>query len=172
MKYISLLLLLVTVTTSVAQSDSSVYKKLETRKFYDVSCEKETRNGKSTYTVNDKKVSKSTYNKYSSTWENMETCCPCILKSYDEHDVLLSEAVSCTDCGVGVFKNYYPNGKVSLTGSYKENPTGDWDNIFYRGYCNVPVGAWTYFDTNGDTLYTEFWQDGEFIKQVPEQETN
>ena len=99
----------------------------------------------------------------------METCCPCILKSYDENDVLLGEGVSCTDCGVGWFKKYYQNGKVKLSGQYKENPTKNWKSIAARGFCSVPIGQWTYFNDQGDSLYSEFWEDGKFIKQVPEQ---
>src|SRR5690606_15139948 len=116
-------------------------------------------------------VSKSTYMKYKSKWRNMETCCPCILKSYDENDNLIRESVSCTDCGVGWFKTYYKNGIVKVSGSYKENPTGNWNNIWNRGYCSVPDGEWTFFDQNGDTLFSEFWSNGQFIKQYPEQDS-
>jgi antitoxin component YwqK of YwqJK toxin-antitoxin module len=155
------------------QADTTtVYKGLETKKFYSVGLSSQTTNGRGRYEVNGKKVSKSTYDKYESTWKNMETCCPCILKSYDEQDVLLREAVSCTDCGVGVFKEFYPNGKIKLSGRYKENPTGNWEDIWARGFCSVPDGQWVYFNEKGDTLYSEFWKDGEFVKQVPEQKTN
>ena len=80
-------------------------------------------------------------------------------------DVLLSEGVYCTDCGVGFFKEFYPDGNVKLSGKYKENPTGNWKNY----NCQVEHGQWVYFKENGDTLYSEYWNNGEFIKQVPEQ---
>lgn len=175
MRQYTLILIILTVPLGQAlgQTDSTtVYRELETKKFYSVRLSSQTTNGKATYEVNDKKVSKSTYDKYESTWKNMETCCPCILKSYDENDVLIREAVSCTDCGVGAFKEFYPNGKVKLSGRYKENPTENWENIWDRGYCSVADGQWTYFNEKGDTLYSEFWKDGVFIKQVPEQKTN
>ena len=104
-----------------------------------------------------------------STRKNMESCCPCILESYDENDVLLSESIACTDCGVGWFKKYYSNGKLKLTGQYKENPTNNWDDIWRRGYCQVRVGEWKFYNENGERLYSEFWNDGVFLKQVPEQ---
>ena len=152
------------------QTDStSVYLNIKTKKFYSVELSSQTTNGKGTYEVNGKTVSKSTYDKYQSTWKNMETCCPCLLESFDENDNLIRESVSCTDCGVGRFKTYYKNGKVKLSGTYKENPTGDWKNLWDRGYCSVPNGQWTYFKENGDTLYSEIWDNGVFIKQVPEQ---
>jgi len=167
---IIVLLLSIALGQLYGQSDSStVYKNLKTKKFYSVSLSSQTSNGIGTYEVNGKSVSKSTYDKYKSTWKNMETCCPCILKSYNEKDVLIREAVSCTDCGVGWFKTYYLNGRLKLTGSYKENSTGNWDDIWDRGYCSVPNGQWTYFNEKGDTLYSEFWNNGEFVKQTPEQ---
>ena len=90
----------------------------------------------------------------------MENCCPCILESYDEKDNLIRESVSCTDWGVGWFKTYYKNGNLELTGAYKENPKGDWNDIWDRVYCSDPNGKWTYFKENGDTLYSEFWDNG------------
>lgn len=166
-------ILFICLGQTLGQSDSlSVYRGLETKKFYSVNLSAQTKNGKTTYEVNGKKVSEDTYKKYESTWTNMETCCPCILQSYDENDVLLRESISCTDCGVGSFKEFYPNGIVKVAGHYKENPTGNWDNIWERGYCSIPNGQWTYFNETGDTLYSEFWNNGEFIKQVPEQKTN
>ncbi len=172
MRQFTLIWIILTIALGQAfgQSDSTtVYKGLDTKKFYSVGLSSQTTNGKGTYEVNNKMVSKSTYDKYQSTWKNMETCCPCVLKSYDENDILISETVSCTDCGVGWFKYYYKNGKVKLSGFYKENPTGDWTDIWDRGYCSIPNGQWTYFNKNGDTLYTEIWENGTFIKQVPEQ---
>ena len=151
------------------QTNTTLYGDLETKMFYSVGISSETKNGKSNYEANGNKISESTYHKYKATWENMKTCCPCILKSYDESDILLREEVACTDCGVGWFKTYFKNGKVKLSGSYKENHTGDWTDIWNRGYCSVPDGQWTYFSENGDTLYLEFWENGKFIKQSPEQ---
>lgn len=150
---------------------SSVYKNLKTRKFYTVSSSTRTSNGEKEYNVNGKKVDKSTYNKYHSTWSSMENCTPCILKSYDENDILIRQAVQYFDCGVGWFKKYYPNGNLKLTGFYKENSTGKWKNLSDRGYCNVKNSKWTYFNQNGDTLYSEFWDNGQFIKQYPEQDS-
>ncbi len=166
-------ILTIAIVQTFGQLDNtSIYKGLKTKKFYSVKILAHTSNGKTSYEANGKKVSKSTYSKYESTWKNMETCCPCILKSYDENNVLLREAVSCTDCRVGVYKEFYPNGKVKLNGRYKENPTGNWDNLFERGYCSVKDGKWSYFNDKEDTLYSEYWNNGEFIKQVPEQKTN
>jgi len=154
----------------IGQADTSTfYKGLERKKFYSVSQSAYISGGYAEYKVNDRVVDKATYDKYMATWKNMETCCPCILESYDENDVLLSESISCTDCGVGWFKEYYPNGKHRLTGKYKENPTGNGKGAWNMKYCNVEVGEWIYYSENGERIYSEFWNDGTFVKQVPEQ---
>ena len=141
---------------------------------YSVGVSFHTINGKPVYKLDGKKISKSTYDKYKPNWDILESCCPCLLKYYDKKDILLREIVSCTDCGVGDFKEFFPNGNVKLSGQYKENNSGNWDwkTIQKRGYCSVPNGKWTYFNKKGDTLYSEFWKNGEFIKQVPELRKN
>jgi hypothetical protein len=148
---------------------TTVYPKLETKVFYVVNVSAQTVNGNGVYQVNGKEVAKSVYDKYYASWQNIESCCPCILERYDESDMLISEYVSCGDCGVGDFKQFYPNGKVKLVGRYKENPSGNWDDLWERRYCSIPDGKWTYFSEQGDTLYSEFWEDGKFVSQVPEQ---
>lgn len=145
-----------------------IYKGLETRKFYRVGYSSSSTNGVTTYKLNDKEVSKSTYDKYHSTWKNMETCKPCVLMTYDMNDKLLYKGIQYTDCPVGFWIEYFPNGKVKLIGHYKENESGDWNNAWDRGFCRQD-GAFTYFNESGEELYTEYWKNGQFIKQVPEQ---
>lgn len=170
-----ILLLIFTNLSIFGQSDSpTIYKKLSTKKMYSVGVSFQTIKGKAVYKLDGKKVSKSTYEKYKPNWDILESCCPCLLKYYDKNEILLREIVSCTDCGVGDFKEFYPNGKLKISGQYKENNSGNWDwkTIQKRGYCSVPNGKWTYFNKKGDTLYSEFWKNGEFIKQVPELNKN
>ena len=163
-------ILTVLVGSTYSQVDTgTVYKHLKTRKFYAVGLSMQTNGDQSKYEVNGKEVNESTYRKYERTWKNMENCCPCILKYYDENDILLRKAVSCTDCGVGSFKEYYSNGQVKLSGRFKENPTGNWDDIEELGFCSVPDGEWIYYNEHGKELYSEYWEDGYFIKQIPEQ---
>jgi hypothetical protein len=146
----------------------SVYQGLETRKFYRVGYSSSSINGVTTYRLNDKEVSKSTYDRYHSTWENMETCKPCILMTYDINEHLLCKGIQYTDCPVGFWIEYFPNGKVKLIGHYKENVSGDWNFSWNGGFCE-PDGAFTYFNETGEEIYTEYWENGDFIKQIPEQ---
>lgn len=171
LKYPTLLILLAITQHLFSQGDTiSTYKNLETKKFYSVDLESSSMNSEKTiYKVNDKEVKEANYLKYKSTWENMKNCKPCILQYYDENDVLLREAIAYTDAQVGYFKEYYPNGQIRLNGFYKENTTGNWDNLCSRNLCNVPIGTWTYYNEKGETLYTEQWNNGTFIQQTPEQ---
>jgi hypothetical protein len=153
-----------------AQSDSlTVYKNLDTSKYYDVKLSAISINGGATYEANRKIISKTTYDKYDSLKKNRMNCAPCILETYDENDLLLQKSVSCTHCFVGWFEAYFPNGNLKVKGSYKENPTDDWEDIWKSEYCSVKHGKWTYFSEIGDSLYSEYWDNGSFIKQIPEQ---
>jgi len=164
---VTIILLKLILGHTFGQTDSgSIYKNLKTKKVYNVGLSSF---GNGTYEVNGKAVSKETYEKFASFRDNFSTCCPCKLKYFDENEILIREVVSCTDCGVGSFKEYYPNGQVRESGQYKENPTGNWDSIFYRGYCSVRVGQWQYFNEKGDFIYSEIWDNGNFIEQTPEQ---
>lgn len=169
---LSFVVLLQLFTVVSAQTDSgSVYTNLPVKKFYSVRYHIDnTIIGQPVYTINGKAVSKPVYEKYRASWQNMFTCKPCILQHYNAGDSLLKEAVSYGDCGVGWFKEYYLNGKRKRTGTYKENASGDWNKIWERKLCSIPDGQWVYFSETGDTLYSEFWNDGVFIRQVPEQD--
>jgi antitoxin component YwqK of YwqJK toxin-antitoxin module len=154
-----------------AQDTTTIYKNLVRKKFYAVSTGYTSGSGKTEYRVNGKPSDKKSYEKYHATWANMETCTPCILQFYNTGDTLIQEAIMYTDCHVGWIRQYYPNGKLKVTGRYKENPTGNWDDAFDRGFCSVRDGQWVYYDTNGDTMYSESWNNGEFLRQFPEQDS-
>jgi len=148
------------------------YENLKTKKFYSLGIFFQYDSGESKYKVSDKEANKKTiYRKYEKTWGNMETHYPCILKSFDEDNSLLREAVSCTYCGVGSFKEFFSNGQVKPSGRYNENPTGSWDDIWNRNYSSTPDGQRIYYDEKGIILCSEFWKEGSFIKQIPEHTT-
>ena len=72
--------------------------------------------------------------------------------------------------GLFWFKNCYKNGEeINMSYCYKRF----YENLQFRSKGNVKndkkEGLWEYFDENGDTLYSEFWDNGVFIKQLPEQ---
>lgn len=119
-----------------------------------------------TFSINNKEATEPEYNQ---GLANISRCTPCIVKDYNENNIEISESVSYSDCLVGWQKIFFPNGKLKLLAQYKENISGHWDNLWERGLCSIPDGKWIYFNEQGDTLYTELWRNGEFIKQIPEQ---
>lgn len=146
---------------------TSVYGSLITKRFYEANLSKSGSGSKTIYKVNGEKVDEDTYEKYHSAWADFESCCPCILQTYDINEVLLSEAVSCTDCLVGFYFEFYENGITKIKGQYKENPTGDWSKIFEKGYCSVKDGVWEYYNEQGEIASTEIWKNGDFVEQKP-----
>ena len=106
---------------------------------------------------------------YSPNLTPPDTCCPCILQFYDENKILFKEQVFCMEYEVGWVKEYYPNSNLKVSGQYLENHSGNWYHLIETGKCCFQTGKWTYFDENGDTLYHEYWQNGFFIEQIPEQ---
>jgi antitoxin component YwqK of YwqJK toxin-antitoxin module len=156
------------VDSTITDTTKSVYKGLTTKKFYGLSYAANVENYVTTYRIDGDLVDKATYNKYHDTWKNMETCKPCILLTYDFYDKLLYKAIQFTDCAVGYWIEYFPNGKVKTIGHFKENESENWANAFDSGLCRQD-GIWTYFNEAGKKLYSEYWKDGQFLKQVPEQ---
>jgi len=142
------------------------YKNLKTIKSYDVniqySYDEET--GKRLYLVNNKTVDKSVYDKFAKGI-SLKNCTPCILETYDENDSLIKRAPSFIDTEFDWFIEYYPTGKIKQTGQFaKSEITKDLPWLVYK-----KDGEWVKYNTNGDTLYSEFWQKGKFVKQAPEQ---
>jgi antitoxin component YwqK of YwqJK toxin-antitoxin module len=129
-----------------------------------VSLKAETGPGYARYYVNENEVRKIVYDSYKKLRDNIEKCTPCYLKSYDEDDNLITESAQFTDCPIGKWIEYYKNGVVKEQGQFKENHTGDWSNIYGRGFCNVQVGLWKYFDEKGKLFKIELYKDGVLIR--------
>ncbi|MFK7950770.1 MAG: hypothetical protein AB8G11_24505 [Saprospiraceae bacterium] len=152
------------------QSDTtSIYTDLEVQTTYNVNFQTKKKGLRTLYYVNGEKVKKSKYEQYSDANWNLIRCIPCIVKVHDMDFVLRKEYVGHTDCMVGFYREYYPNGNLKIDGYFKENPTGNWNNIYERGFCSRKDGEWSYFKKNGDLNYTEVWKDGKFIEQIPKQ---
>jgi antitoxin component YwqK of YwqJK toxin-antitoxin module len=134
-------------------------KPLEVKRFYNVGVSKDSVAGKVTYKVNGKEVDKKTYNMYQVTMNNMKTCKPCLLETYDINGTLLFKAAQYLDCMVGEWTEYYPSGKVKVAGHYRENEHDTWDMLWDGGYC-VKHGTWTYYDETGKVTNSEKYSFG------------
>jgi antitoxin component YwqK of YwqJK toxin-antitoxin module len=151
----------------VTDTTRSVYKNLPTLKTYAVSSSSLSSADTSWFKINDKSVDETTYRKFTQFQGVYDNCRPCILLGYDINDRLLYKSIIYGgECQVGYRIEYYPNGKVKVIGHYKENDTGNWDELSERGYC-VKDGVWTYFNNNGIATHSEIWKDGKFVEKVP-----
>lgn len=144
------------------------YKDIKTIKVYDVGIQYsyDVVTGKRLYLVNNKAVDKSIYDKFEKG-TSLRGCTPCILETYDENDSLIRRAPTFMSTEFDWFKEYYPSGKIKQIGQFaKSKATKDMPWLEYK-----KDGQWVKYDINGDTLYSEFWQKGEFMKQMPEQKS-
>jgi hypothetical protein len=160
---------------SAQETPVSTYENLKVYKFYSggFSSSQSTTNGKILYKINNKTVRRTKYyrlkRKHDKNWEVIKNCKPCILNIYNKKRKPFSQGIQYGDCGVGWIRYYHPNGKLYISGQYVENTTGDWENIYFRGLCNVKDGIWNFYNTKGEFMYSEHWNAGTFIKQEPEQ---
>ncbi|MBI3512375.1 MAG: hypothetical protein HY064_17065 [Bacteroidetes bacterium] len=163
-------------TSLFSQTDSSVaiYSSLDTLKYYDVelvsgpgkSChELDFRLKKIKYWVDCKEVSEKEYMKYYVPNDQLGDCKPCYLETLDKNDHLLTAGVQYTDCPVGDWFEYYPDGKIKVNGHYKENLTGNWDDLYARGYCAIKNGTWTYYAEDGSVTKKEIYKDGVLVQE-------
>lgn len=149
---------------TVASTAASVeYPKLDTLKFYAVILREELIDDKMFYRVNECPVDKEVFDYYDQFEGNAERCRPCYRKTYNEHEKLISEGPEYAGCAIGKWIEYYPDGKLKVTGHYKVNDTDDWDEIWKRGYCSVQEGIWLYYDENGNVIKIQRYKDGELV---------
>ncbi|MGI4871628.1 MAG: toxin-antitoxin system YwqK family antitoxin [Janthinobacterium lividum] len=155
----------------IAQTDTtkSAYGRLVTRKVYTGTFQQERLpGGTSIYKVNGKEVDKTVFDHYHDNQNNVEQCTPCILEIYGLDEKPIHKGIQFMDLPVGFWIEYFPTGKVKIVGHYKENDTGIQRNFFKKGFGERD-GIWTYFNEAGRRLYSEYWKDGKFISQIPEQ---
>jgi antitoxin component YwqK of YwqJK toxin-antitoxin module len=161
MKFFSFVLLLSSIN-SFSQSDS-ICDNLDTVNFYLIN---EIHPG-NTYKINGQIVGKEEQLKFVERNEAIWTCCPCVLKSFSSEGYQVKQRVCCPNMNVGWQKEYFPNGNLKFAGQFKENPqrnqrTGDM----------VKNGKWQYYSIAGDTAWTELWDNGTFLRQIPEQKVS
>jgi len=148
------------------------YSSMDTIQFYAVNTSHTSDiSGKEEFFVNDIQVDKQIYEKYNSI-EKTQNCCPCVVEYLTINDTLLSRVIECNSCKVGDYTTYYANGNIKCLGKYKQNKTENWQSLRNRELCDIKTNEWIYFDVNGDTLYIEKWNNGEFISQYPDQNSD
>jgi hypothetical protein len=121
------------------------------------------------HSIKTDRMSRSESQRYQEEQADLSNCLPCIVQYMDRNDNIFLEGIFYTDACVGWFKEYYPNGKLKLQGQYTENTSGNWNTVFAEGNIHKQNGQWIYYDESGAFHHVEYWNNGEFIKQEPEQ---
>ena len=158
--------LLLFAANSHSQVDTgfSIYSRLDTVETTNVGLRSETGPTYARYYVNDKLVDKRTYDNYQYLFDNLSKCKPCFLKVYNEDDVLVLTAQQYSDCPVGTWTEFYPNGKVKVEGQFKRNEQGRWEQQDYRLICSIKEGSWKYYDERGNLTKVERYKGGQLLK--------
>jgi antitoxin component YwqK of YwqJK toxin-antitoxin module len=167
----SLVLSSILSISAYCQTDSAKktfsYPHMDTINYYDISSESMSfESGQVIYKVNDHTVTQDQWRKMTIGKEKLKTCTPCMVRTYDAHDELVSAAVQYTKCNVGAYTGYYADGKVKVTGRYKENHSGKWDKPALSMYCTKKEGVWTYYNESGKVSQLEQYQDGKLIRKT------
>lgn len=124
------------------------------------------------YMANGKEITKEQYEKYKEHWDISEKCRPCRLHTYNENGILQNVALQYTDCLVGSYKEYYPDGKLKVEGQFRSNTSSDWSNLRMRNLCSVKEGEWKYYETSGKLVLVEFYELGKLVNQEVPKETS
>ena len=139
------------------------YSDLDTITFYAVSIEYRRSRWPFRYSVDSWPASKKTYSKYNKAYVALAACRPCYVRTYNRNGVLIREGEQYTDCSVGTWVEYHPNGKKRVEGLFRRNQTADWTDIWNRGLCNTKEGVWTYYDVNGIVLERKEYVNGVLV---------
>lgn len=168
MQKILLLLIIGIFTTIITNAQSSIYPNVDT---FHVQSNELAKNHKE-FSIRNPKDKDRDYRRSVQYDENIDRSKPFYLKVYTRDHVLVSEYYCISDCCIGSFIDYYYNGSIKRKGHCRVNTTGDWTNLWDRKLCSVADGTWIHYDVYGNPTYAEFWEDGEFIQQRPEQKVN
>ncbi len=148
----------------LSQSDSvAVQFKVDTLVTHYHSLTWQSSNRKVTYYENGKEISKSKYDALNKETIDPNDCTPCYLVAYQDK-ILIYEGDFYTDCGVGLYIDYYPNGNVKSKGEYKRNIDQNWNIDKVNEWCAVKNGLWEYFDESGNLIKSEQYENGILIE--------
>ncbi len=76
------------------------------------------------------------------------------MKLYNKKDQLIFEGLKYSDCQIGKFILYWPNGKVKLTGEYDGYKYSKITGYKLKKCSGKKKGAWVYFNEEGEKLNT------------------
>lgn len=77
------------------------------------------------------------------------------IKLYDTEDNLLYEGLKYSDCTLGPFICYHPNGKIRMKGEYSGAKKNSKGKYIMQKCSGKETGTWEYYDENGALIKTE-----------------
>ncbi len=125
--------------------------------------------GSTIYHVNSTRVNEATFYKFYVGVDSIINCCPCIRTHRDSSGAILSKSIICGECLIGYSFVFNEQNRLSKLAHYKENSSTDWSNLYPRELCSVLDGITQYYDSTGQVAFEEHWENGVFIRQIPEQ---
>ena len=106
-----------------------------------------------------------------STSEERQNCCPCVFILKDINEKLVKEYYGCSECPMGFYNLYNPNGSIKVKGYYKEINSYELNRVKYSNQCSIKDGEWTYYDSLGNELYSKYWEDNVCLSTKPDNKT-
>jgi hypothetical protein len=77
------------------------------------------------------------------------------IKLYDTDETLLYEGLKYSDCMLGPFICYYPNGSIRMKGEYSGARKTSRGGYVMKKCSGKPIGTWEYYDESGTLVKTE-----------------
>ena len=146
--------------TQNAVTTIAAKQKMDTLRSYDVFLEERPTPFGTAYMCNGKEVTKTRFFELKKFWNAYGACQPCMLYTYDDKNQLKYSAYQYEDCLCGSYTEYYPEKVKKVEGQFKQNTSGNWQNIKSKNLCNIRDGIWTYYLENGIVEKTETYVDG------------
>ena len=161
MLHMTKILLIISLVSQYAlcQKDSLTTTTIDTLETHLNNLRWETRDNKTTYFIDDEKISRRKYKSYLRRVLDPRKCTPCYLKAYKKNK-LIYEGDFYTDCNVGIYKEFYKNGNIKTVGHFRRNKTESWDMEDLEEWCTIKEGVWEYYDEKGNLTKKEEYKNG------------
>jgi hypothetical protein len=117
-------------------------------------------------TIDGKPATEKEYDSLVAHVEEIRNCCPCLIRYHSKRDsMIFAELVKCDRYWVGEHKLYDKQGNLKLKGFYEHS-----SDLIIRDTLSIGLGdpgnktgEWIYFNTEGDTIMKELWNNGTLI---------
>ncbi|HEX7413246.1 MAG TPA: hypothetical protein VF411_04300 [Bacteroidia bacterium] len=168
-KLFALTVILLFGLSGISQVNSQ--QKTDTIRYYNLLMHEGIQNGKKVYVVNEINIDSVRYAFLYKQWAKnvIRKCRPCYLLELDVNDSIIKEGNFYFTTPIGIYKEYYPNGKLKTIGNYKNVYPLTHDDFKLGvpciGKCTVKDGEWKYYSDKGKLIKTEKYEVGKLVKK-------